>query len=232
MVGENSSDNGVKVPKGQINYNTVGASAGIASFLGLNAGNILNGMGNCGYNNNCGGNRFATQSELAYAQELDKKQSEIAQLKSEKYTDNHILEAYKETVAQFKAADDRISGVVKETTQAFIETGKEVAVLKTEVSCLKEQIAAMKETSDQKLNYEIKGVYREIHCAKNELEGAIKLESERRSCGDRNLYEYVNGTFVPGKLVMPADSVCPQPMSRYNSWTAPTSTDSQPTTGQ
>lgn len=230
MVGENSSDNGVKVPKGQINYNTVGASAGIASFLGLNAGNFLNGMGNC--NNGCNAPKFVSQAEFAYAQEVNKKDAELAQLKSEKYTDNNIIAAYKETVAQFKAADDRISGVVKETTQAFIETGKEVAVLKTEVSCLKEQIAAMKETSDQKLNYEIKGVYREIHCAKNELEGAIKLESERRSCGDRNLYEYVNGTFVPGKLVMPADSVCPQPMSRYNSWTAPTSTESQTTTGQ
>ena len=35
--------------QGQGNYNTVGASAGIASFLGLNAGNILGGWGNrCG----------------------------------------------------------------------------------------------------------------------------------------------------------------------------------------
>jgi hypothetical protein len=227
MVGEHSSDNGVKVPKGQINYNSVGASAGIASFLGLNAGNILNGMNNC---NNGGNGRYVTQTELAYAQELDNKNAELAQLKSEKYTDNNILAAYKETVAQFKAADDRISGVVKETTQAFIETGKEVAVLKTEVACLKEQITMMRETSDQKLNYEIKGVYRELGCVKNDLEGAIKLESERRCCGDKNLYEYVNGTFVPGKLVMPAESVCPQPMSRYNSWTAPTNTTSQSTT--
>jgi chromosome segregation ATPase len=187
-------------------------------------------MGNC--NNGCNAPKFVSQAEFAYAQEVNKKDAELAQLKSEKYTDNNIIAAYKETVAQFKAADDRISGVVKETTQAFIETGKEVAVLKTEVSCLKEQIAAMKENSDQKLNYELKGVYREINCAKNELEGAIKLESERRSCGDRNLYEYVNGTFVPGKLVMPADSVCPQPMSRYNSWAAPTNTGGQTTTGQ
>lgn len=38
--------------QGQGNYNTVGASAGIASFLGLNAGNILGGgcVRNGGYN--------------------------------------------------------------------------------------------------------------------------------------------------------------------------------------
>lgn len=39
---------------GQVNYNTVGASAGIASFLGLNAGNVLGGLG---WGNNGWGNR-------------------------------------------------------------------------------------------------------------------------------------------------------------------------------
>ena len=33
---------------------------------------------------------------------------------------------------------------------------------------------------------------------------------------------YVNATFVPGKLVMPLASICPEAMQRYNSWTAPT----------
>ena len=35
---------------------------------------------------------------------------------------------------------------------------------------------------------------------------------------------YCNSTFVPGKLVMPLDNVCPEPMQRYNSWSAPTTT--------
>lgn len=33
---------------------------------------------------------------------------------------------------------------------------------------------------------------------------------------------YCNATFVPGKLVMPLESICPEPMQRYNSWAAPT----------
>lgn len=33
---------------------------------------------------------------------------------------------------------------------------------------------------------------------------------------------YCNATFVPGKLVMPLSSICPEAMPRYNSWTAPT----------
>ena len=36
---------------------------------------------------------------------------------------------------------------------------------------------------------------------------------------------YVNATFVPGKLVMPLSSICPEAMQRYNSWVAPTTTE-------
>lgn len=38
----------------------------------------------------------------------------------------------------------------------------------------------------------------------------------------QEVLSYCNATFVPGKLVMPLTSVCPKPMKRYNSWTAPT----------
>lgn len=244
MTGENSMEhgsNGVKVPTGQINYNTVGASAGIASFLGLNAKNLMNGLGNnCGNQcNPCGGSYVAgfeqgrrssnnfedavvTQIEMGYAQEINKKDATISKLLSEKYTDNHILDAYKETVSLFKAEDEKISNVVKDVTASFIETGKELAVLNTKVQCLEERMVSMNNSTNERLGYEIKGVYRDIHSTQKELEGAIALESERRCCGDKTLYEYVNGTFVPGKLVMPATSVCPQPMPQYNSWTTPT----------
>lgn len=230
MTGEENS-HGVKVPTGQINYNTVGASAGIASFLGLNARNLFNGMGvGCGCGNapyagngcNCYENSCVTQTEMGYAQEINKKDSEIARLVSEKYTDSNIISAYRETVSRFKEEDAKISSVVKDVTASFIETGNQLAVLNTKVQCMEERMASMKDTIDQKMDYEIRGVYREIGNSKRELEGAIALESERRCCGDKNLYEYVNGTFVPGKLVLPSTSVCPQPMPMYNSWTAPT----------
>ena len=53
-------------------------------------------------------------------------------------------------------------------------------------------------------------------------EGAVReTEPHGELC---NLYTYLNGHFVPGKLVMPADAICPEQMPRYNSWTAPTGT--------
>lgn len=38
----------------------------------------------------------------------------------------------------------------------------------------------------------------------------------------RELRCYVDATFVPGVLKMPLQSICPEAMRRYNSWTAPT----------
>lgn len=35
---------------------------------------------------------------------------------------------------------------------------------------------------------------------------------------------YVDGHFVPGKLVTDASTICPEQMPRYNSWVAPTNT--------
>ena len=40
--------------------------------------------------------------------------------------------------------------------------------------------------------------------------------------GMTNMYQYVNSTFMKGSMYLPATSVNPLPMDRFNSWTAPT----------
>lgn len=39
--------------------------------------------------------------------------------------------------------------------------------------------------------------------------------------GMANMYQYVNSTFMRGSMYLPASSVNPLPMDRFNSWTAP-----------
>lgn len=245
----------VKVPKGQINYNTVAGSAGLAAFLGLNANTAAswlkksnNNNGNCpdvlvldnahghhhghaGEIHTCG--QVVTQNELAYAQEVDKKDAEIARLKGEKYTDNHIIEAYKDVVNRFKESDNKIADVLAKTNAGFVEEMRKTAILETKVECLQKEIDGKFKCMDQKIDYEINGVYRdiksstqalkkEIECCCDKMKGALALESERRENGDRNLECWVRATYVPGQLKMPISSICPQPMRRYNSWEAPT----------
>lgn len=50
-------------------------------------------------------------------------------------------------------------------------------------------------------------------------EGAVREEAMRGEI--RLLRCQMQGAYVPGKLVMPADAICPEQMPRYNSWTAP-----------
>ena len=80
--------------QGQGNYNTVGASAGIASFLGLNAGNLLGGCGNARNGGYVGPVEVITSEdkpvsryEAGMMDKLAAKDSEIALLKSNTYTD-------------------------------------------------------------------------------------------------------------------------------------------------
>ena len=91
----------VKVPsQGEVSYGTVAGSLGIASFLGLNAGNILG--------NGCGGGLFnwgnrngncadvpVTRYEMAMQQEIASKDSRIALLEANTYQDQKSLELYR-----------------------------------------------------------------------------------------------------------------------------------------
>lgn len=93
----------VKVPhQGQVTYNTVASSAGLASFLGFNAQNLLGGWGFNGWGNRngCGfaspADMPVTRYEMAMQNELAAKDSKIALLESNIYTDSKITDAYKE----------------------------------------------------------------------------------------------------------------------------------------
>lgn len=88
----------------QGNWNSAGGILGAASFFGINAGNILgrNGWGcnNDGYG--CSDNTPVNRYELNLVTSLGAKDSEIALLKADKYTDQKIVEAYKDLQGQIK----------------------------------------------------------------------------------------------------------------------------------
>ena len=124
--------------QGQGTYNTVAGSAGLASFLGFNANNLLGGCGNRG-----GAVEVITSDDKPIsryeAQMMDKmaaKDSEIALLKSNTYTDQKLADVY-------ERLSMRITGVEKaqneiNLTQA-VYNGTNTAALE----CMKNQIAAL-----------------------------------------------------------------------------------------
>ena len=88
----------VKVPsQGQVTYNSVAGSAGLAAFLGLNAQNLLGGMWGPRQGNGCvsPADEAVTRYELAMQQEIAAKDSRIALLEANTYNDQKSLELYR-----------------------------------------------------------------------------------------------------------------------------------------
>ena len=91
----------VKVPsKGAVDFAVTGGALGIASFLGLNANNLLGGCGGGLFGNRMGNNCNCadvpvTRYEMAMEQALAAKDSKIALLEANTYQDQKSLELYR-----------------------------------------------------------------------------------------------------------------------------------------
>jgi hypothetical protein len=89
----------VKVPsQGQVDFATVGGALGLASFAGVNLGNVLggwNGWNNRGYTPVCSDDHLVNRYELGMEQKLAAKDSEISLLKANTYNDQKVLEVYR-----------------------------------------------------------------------------------------------------------------------------------------
>lgn len=110
------------------------ASLGIASFLGLNAGNVLGGLNrNCG----CGGQDAPiTRYEATMMQELASKDGKIALLESNIYTDKKIADVYERLTNKIdcnKAAQDAVN-----LQQATYNAANTAAI-----GCMQNQIAQL-----------------------------------------------------------------------------------------
>lgn len=214
---------------------TLGKLANVGGWNGWNGWN--NNM-NCG--NPCFNNGYAAN---IYQSVLSEKDSEIAKLKAEKYADGvgqgvyaalntNLKEAYGELVVtreRLATADANfqcLAASVDKIGTNVNNLNAEVANMRVREQATADAIDCLAKSTHQRFD----SVYNAIDCAKRETGAAIALESERRVAGDQNLMCYVQATYVPGKLVMPREAICPEVMREYNSWVAPTATATAPAT--
>lgn len=184
---------------------TTGVALGMLGGNNCGNGGLLGGL----FGNNCG-NRVSTL------------EAELAQCRSERYTDQVALGTQKETFNEFQKADEKLAATIAKMTDGFLQIGNAVSRLDKEIECIKTTMAKDAEINDLKLKAVEERLAGRIENNRTEFSGALALESERRVNGDNSIYCYVQKTYVPGELVMPADKICPDVMPRYNSWTAPT----------
>lgn len=99
------------------------------------------------------------------------------------------------------------------------------------IETYKEAIALSNKNDDKiSANYKelaqfIAALDKQVAVDKQAMTDNIAFLNHRIDEKAREIKCYVDATFVPGKLVMPLSSICPEAMKRYNSWTAPTTTE-------
>lgn len=118
------NETGVKVPKGQINYNTVAGSLGLAAFAGLGLRNWL-GNGN--------GSVAAGATAVAETQLVSGLMAELAKEKSERYADNVGINTFKEALALIKEERETRQANDKIIFETLARLDKESALNKQDI---------------------------------------------------------------------------------------------------
>lgn len=176
------NETGVKVPKGQINYNTVAGSLGLAAFAGLRLRNQL-GNGN--------GSVAAGATTVAEAQLVSGLMAELVKEKSERYADNVGINMFKEALALIKEERETRQANDKIIFETLARLDKESALNKQDIENFKKEVAC--EFSD----------------VRHDFKAAIAIEAERRESADERIFDYANCNFVKYIKKINAAEICP-----------------------
>ncbi len=129
----------------QGNWNSAGGILGAASFFGINAGNILgrNGWGcnNDGYG--CSDNTPVNRYELNLVTSLGAKDSEIALLKADKYTDQKIVEAVAYLQAEIGKVATKLENFKDAQNAVNLQQATYNATATANIGCIGQQVAQL-----------------------------------------------------------------------------------------
>lgn len=129
----------------QGNWNSAGGILGAASFFGINAGNILgrNGWGcnNDGYG--CSDNTPVNRYELNLVTSLGAKDSEIALLKADKYTDQKIVEAVAYLQGEIGKVATKLENFNDAQNAVNLQQATYNATATANIGCIGQQVAQL-----------------------------------------------------------------------------------------
>lgn len=186
------------------------ASKGVAgSGLGLGiAGTALGVLNSANSGNGLLGGLFGGGANMNTAQnlaglgavsEIAKKDSEIAQLKAEKYADGVGINTFKEVLGMFEKKDDKYSELFKDLNKEAVDNRVRLAEVGCEIKSLRTEMANGFANANKDLTYTYNILDTKINNAVNMAECRYVTWAKR-----------IDG-----------DLLCPEKMDRYNSWEAP-----------
>lgn len=177
--------------QGQGTYNTIAGSAGLASFLGINAGNILGGNG-CGNGGWFGGSR--NNGECWETKEASCLREQISVLTSENFARQAATQAFTDAATLATTQNDKQAQNLKELYGVVIAQGQQISAINQEIACNK-----IIQAKDMEL-----------------MRKDLEIEAERRCCADNSIVNYVNATFYPKEVASITTGTAVTPQDLFN----------------
>lgn len=192
------------------------ASKGLANGIGIPA-LVLGSLGFLGAaNNNGNGGLLGGILGGGNCNQLSALMAENANLRAEKYSDNKNSEVYVASRAENKALRDELMGFIRPLSAEAAANRERIAVLESTVSKNSEIAELREKLVRSELGAKIDSVAQTCGCGIAQLNNAV--------AGINNTLGGITATIIP------QSAICPPVMPRYNSWTAPTATDTAPAT--
>jgi hypothetical protein len=195
----------IEMHDGKITGSSGVAKAGLTlGIIGTGLAALGGGMNGCG--NNLLGGLFNGNNCRAEAQQSDiaNLESQIAELKSMRYTDYVGIDLYKNIIATQKEEDAKISNLQGTLFAYIIDIDKRTALNDQAAKLNREFDTAARDYMFTILNNKI-----DCCCEKAAMQAAFDRQLTELS--DASIVSYVNATFIPGTLKLPITSICPQP---------------------
>lgn len=82
-----------------------------------------------------------------------------------------------------------------------------------EAKTMVEKSDATTQANFKELLYYLTGLDKQVAVDRTQTECNFKFLDSKIDNNQKEMFEYVNGRFVPGKLIMPKSSICPEPLS-------------------
>lgn len=125
------------------------AAAGIASFLGLNGGNILGGWNRNGWNGDgcCSDNTMVNRYELNQTREADSLKAENALLRSQVYVDQKLVDVVNDYTSKISALGAEVRANKDAQTAVNLQQATLNATQTATISAMSAQIAQLQSLS-------------------------------------------------------------------------------------
>lgn len=186
------------VAKAGLTLGIIGTS--LAGLLAANNGGLN--LGNWGglFGNN------VTEAEQSKIAELE---SKIAELKSMRYTDYVGMDLYKNIVATAKEEDAKINAVQDKLFGFVIDLDKRTALNEQAQRLNREYDTMARDYQFALMDCKVNRLSDKLDCCCEKQTMISNFNQQLNELADASIVSYINSSFIPGTLRVPAGAICP-----------------------